>query len=326
MQTRMETVHGAVTLHRVLGKDHTDLLSALARVSQSKDPRRFPGSNPCSLERADFPRLNQQPYFLAEKTNGIRFLMFSTTHNGKHVCAIVDRAMSVWLLPLQALPTALFQGSVVDCELAFNKVEKQWQLLAFDAYVVSGVPVFDLPFSHRMSALKRAMAVYVYTAGDPVPFKIKSFVPATMFAVYLEHEATARAHFDVDGLILTPELSHATIGRSPDLLKLKTHHTIDFQVGPDGVQLGVWDAMRKTHAVVERLRLPSDPGAIVECERGADSLWVVVCVRTDKTTANDLLTYERTKVNMREGITYEELQGAMHLNGRAGQGSHPCPA
>jgi hypothetical protein len=36
--------------------------------------------------------------------------------------------------------------------------------------------------------------------------------------------------------------------------------------------------------------------------------WVLVCVRTDKNTANDVLTYEKTVLNSREAITLAEVR------------------
>lgn len=309
MKTTQQTVHGALSLHRVLDPEYGALLQVLSHVSGSRDARKFPGSNPCSLERADFPKLHQQPYYLTEKTNGVRFLLFCCTLQSKKICALVDRAMGMYLLPLHALPTVLFEGSVIDCELAFNQVERQWQLLVFDAYVVSGIPLFHRPFSYRMGAFKRAMVVYEYTTSDPMPIKVKSFIPTSMISTYKQHEEEAKRFFDIDGIILTPELSHAAIGRHTELFKLKTHHTIDFLVGADGHELGVYDLPSKKHKVVARLRSAARPGAVVECASAADGLWDVVCERTDKATANDMLTFQKTLVNMQEGITFEELHG-----------------
>lgn len=307
MRTRVETVHGALTLHRVLGGDADALLAELSRVSGSRNPRKFPGSNPCSLERADFPKLKAQPYFLTEKTNGVRFLLFCCTHAGLRVCALVDRAMAVYLLPLQKMTTAMFQGSVVDCELAFNKVDSAWQLLAFDAYVVSGIPVFHQHFSVRMAALRRAMSVYEPAPGDAAAVLAKQFLPAHMVRAFREHAQAARSFYDVDGVILVPEFSPAVIGRHTELFKLKTEHTIDFLVGAGGVELSVFDPACGAHRRVATLREPAAPGSIVECARGEDGLWSVLCVRHDKTTANDALTYERTLVNMEERVTLDEL-------------------
>lgn len=308
MKTRTEVMHGALTLHRVLDPDHAALLQALQQVSGSKDARRFPGSNPCSLERADYPKLRRQPYYLTEKTDGVRVLMFCCRHAAVgNVCVLVDRAMSMWLLPLRALPTAMFQGSVVDCELAFNKIDKKWQLLAFDSYVVSGIPVFYLPFSHRMASLKRALGVYKPHADDPVPLRLKQFVPAAMFDAFVQHEATQRAQFDVDGLVLQPEMSDAKMGRHTELFKLKTRHTLDFLVGLDCMSLHVYDPSRKAHVVVGTLRAAGEPNSITECEL-TDNKWDVVGVRSDKTTANDMLTYQKTLLNIRERITVAELR------------------
>ena len=308
LSTKLEDVHGALSLHRVQEPDHAALLHTLSAISGSRDHKRFPGSNPCSLERADFPKLKAQPYWVCEKTNGLRFLLCCCTHKSLKVCMLVDRAMQCFLVPLHSVPTAMFQGSVVDCELAFNKMEKQWQLLAFDAYVVSGVPMFHQQFSQRMAALGRAMKVYEYTLGDPVPLKIKNFLPASMFHAYEDHEANAKVFFDVDGLILTPELSHAAIGRHTELFKLKTKHTIDYLVGSNGVDLCVYDPSSKSHIHVQNVRHATTPGKIVECLAGSDGLWDVVCVRQDKKTANDRLTYERTLVNMEEQISCHELR------------------
>lgn len=308
MKTAVQSVHGTLALHRVLEPDRTALLTQLAAVSGTHNIRKFPGANPCSLERAKFPMLKQQPYYLTEKTNGVRFLFFCCVLRNLNVTCIVDRAMAVFVVPLRAVPTAMFQGSVVDCELALNKVTGQWHLLAFDAYVVSGVPAFQLPFSQRMSALRRAMTAYEPHPDDPVSLRIKSFIPTSMFRMFLDHEREARRFFDVDGIILTPEITQAGIGRQLELFKLKTRHTVDFLVGADGVQLSVFLPGTRSHVPVAMLRAPVQAGAVAECERAADGVWDLVCVRTDKATANDMLTYERTLVNIEEGITVDELQ------------------
>ena len=118
----------------------------------------------------------------------------------------------------------------------------------------------------------------------------------------------ARITSDVDGLILVPELSYAVVGRHTELFKVKTKHTVDFLVAEDGIQLGVYNQSSRSHMNVARARTRASAGAILECSRGVDELWDVVCMRTDKRTANDKLTYERTLVNMKEAISYDELQ------------------
>jgi hypothetical protein len=47
-------------------------------------------------------------------------------------------------------------------------------------------------------------------------------------------------------------------------------------------------------------------GIIVECNLSR-GVWNVIGIRKDKKQANDILTYERTLVNIREDIQIEEL-------------------
>lgn len=312
MNTATESVHGLISLPRVLPPHSVELARALARVACVKEGR-FPGPSPCSLERADFPKLKTQPYWACEKTDGVRVMLFCTTLGDLRVCCIVDRAMAIYLLPLRAVPTAMFQSSLVDCELVMNASDRVWELLAFDAFILSGVPMFSMPFSRRISCLKRATMPYTAHPDDPVRLRIKDFVAGSMFGMYHEFEATKRQAYAIDGIILTPELSPPVVGRHPDLFKLKTKHTVDFMVGDNGTDLLVFDSSKRTHCVVARLRAPSAPGTIVECGREGGSdvpTWQVVCQRRDKSTANDMLTYTKTLLNMREGVTCDDLVSA----------------
>ena len=304
MDVRDELVHGCIPLPRVVGPAAASLRQSLARLTNTP---RFPGSSPCSLERADFPKLRAQPYWVCEKTDGVRFLLYCTEHDGKTVAALVDRALAFYLVPLAAVPTSMFQGSVVDCELARDKRDGSWALLAFDAYVVCGVSLWAQPFSRRMACLRRALAHYRASPEDPATLRLKDFFPGTMMAEFRRGEAERSAQWAIDGVVLTPELSRAVPGRHTELFKLKTKHTVDFLVGDDGRSLAVYDPKRKEHAVVARLGKDAAPGAVVECSFNGLT-WKMECERRDKGTANDTLTYTKTLVNMREAIGHDELQ------------------
>lgn len=292
-------------LHKVLDPDLAALRESIQRLTGVS--RKFPGPSPCSIERADFPKLRLQPYWVCEKTDGVRVLFVCDRIGDKTIAWIVTRAMDCFLLPLKAIPTALYQGTVVDCELAFNKTLGVWTLLAFDAFVLSGIPVHGLPFSRRITCLGRSLTLYSPDPDDPVRVCVKDF-SRTLTDVYMTLLVTKRISYDVDGLILTPELTRPSPGRCPDLYKFKTCHTVDFVVGSDGLSLSVFKPTG--HVVVERLDTPATPGAIVECRQAGGS-WVVVCVRGDKDKANDYLTYSKTLINAAEAITEQELMDAL---------------
>lgn len=304
MNTTFARVHDTVDLHKVLPPDEAHLTTMLAQLTGSA---KFPGPSPCSLERSDFDKFQHQLYWVCEKTDGVRFLLMCV-QTDKTLCCLVDRALGVYLAPIQCVPTAMYQGSVIDCELAFNKADGKWDLMMFDAYVLSGVPVHGLPFSRRIQCLKRAMALYTPSPTDPFRLMIKDFVSSTAFVdaeagLMLERK---RAAYAVDGLIMTPENTPPTPGRCPSLLKLKTKHSVDFVVSANGAELSVFDPSTRTHIVVAHLGTRATPGSIVECVQHQGT-WQVVCVRQDKKTANDMFTYRKTMANAMENITEDEL-------------------
>lgn len=284
---------------------------------------RFPGPNPVSLDTSHFPTLRAAPYFVCEKTDGVRYALFckALVVDGERVkmVALVDRAMTAYVLPLRHVPTAMFQGSLLDGELAWNKVDRRWDFLVFDAVCVSGVPTYAMDLRGRMDAVHRVLKVLTTAttraargAGatdDPVRVRAKTYWTTANFGDFESHVRTVP--YDTDGAILTPARDPVVYGRHTGLFKLKggSQHTVDFLVAPDGRGLMVYDAGR--HARVDRLRdahPPVAPGTIVECARDLEGPWYVVRVRTDKTTANDMFTYQKTLVNMEERLELGDVR------------------
>ena len=287
---------------------------------------RFPGPNPVSLDTGHFARLKAEPYYVCEKTDGVRHAMVCfeapdpTTGLGRgtvNMCALVDRALTAYLLPLGGLPKAMFQGSLLDGELAWNAADERWEYLVFDAVCVSGVPVLEGDLVRRLEAVRCALRVYREVAGDPVSVRAKPFFSATRFEEFEEYLAVARTRYAVDGLILTPALPPAVYGRHAGMFKVKfdSKHTVDFLVAEDGRGLRVFEA--GTHVTVGALH-PSTasvaPGSVAECALhggaagAAAGQWGMVMIRRDKTTANDMFTYQKTMLNIREGLGADHVK------------------
>ena len=283
--------------HELLGAHKTALLRFVETASKSK---KFPGPNPWSLERRHFKQLQTGGYWVAPKTDGVRAAMVCLEHGGVNCVAFMDRARKLWVLPGAEFQvcTAWLQGSVIDGEI------HEGGFLMFDALVVAGVSVRDLPFSGRLAALAQGLALHQrdQNAIPPLRLFLKRF---DMGSDFKEEQATAQG---VDGLILMPEHDGYIVGRHKTLFKLKMHHTVDFQVGADGSSLCVLD--RGGLAAVAGLVaghpiLPA--GTIVECEMaGAETAWRVTQVRTDKDHPNDRLTFANTLKNIKEKISYSE--------------------
>jgi len=281
-----------------------DLVSGLS--TQGK----FPGPNPCSIERRDFETLRgSSEWYLCEKTDGVRALLVCLTFRGEKVVALITRGWDAYLLPLARVPRALFQGTVLDGELVRDDAS-QWTWLCFDAVFVAGVPVWALGFADRIAAARRGLAAYVPDPKDPCDVRVKTFfAPPHQSKDFTDFTKTLR--YPVDGTIITPGPDPVMLGRHPRMFKLKTKHTVDFVFSPPNV-LSVYDPGSKAHVPVAKMRKHpfGDPpaGTIVECAPTTSTQWwTLTCVRTDKKTANDMLTFTKTKVNIRERLSLDDV-------------------
>jgi hypothetical protein len=321
VETRVAATVGghAFEAHAVLEPDASRIVDAVRALAMDSR-RRYPGPNPVSLERASFDVLRRGDYVVCEKTDGSRFALVCLEHASAQgplkVVALVDRKFSVFLFPLRNVPNALFQGTVLDGELAWDKVAGRFAYLAFDAVAVSGVPVAHAGLEDRLRAARAALEVYSPDPADPATVEVKTFVSPTSDVV--GHLAAAAERFDVDGVVFTPVHDPVEFGRASRVFKLKTghaSHTVDFLVQGGG--LHVYDG-KGGHVRVGRVAgcVPAPNGSIVEAHhagRGdpACDLWFVKGVRADKTTANDLLTYDKTMLNAREGVRLDEALAAL---------------
>lgn len=317
MQT-VESVVGShlgapeLKLYKVVDAGHATALRRVLKDLSCDDTRinRFPGANPVSLDTSHFNQLKKEPYYACEKTDGVRLLLVCYVIDSLRVVALVDRALTAYVLPLGHVPKAMFQGTLLDGELAWNRVRGTWDYLVFDAVTVSGVPVLNAPLKTRLEAAHRALEKYKMGRKDPVRLIMKSFVACHAIGDLDAHIDSQNKVYDVDGIILTPALAPVVYGRHSGMFKLKfdQRHTVDFLVAPDQQSLMVFDS--GTHVVVGTLRpeVRPRPGSIVECARRDSGEWDVVAVRTDKTTANDMLTYNKTLLNMREKLTLDHVK------------------
>ena len=160
---------GESTLCRLSGEDEQQLLSSFQRcmrMPQTANSKFFSGSNPVSVERRHFDLLASNIYWVAEKTDGMRFLMFCTRHNGLKLCLLVDRRHAMFVAPMP-MHGACFQGTVLDGELVLNKATGVMQYCVFDAVALCGSFVGALPYSKRMTYLRLCMDAFHLVTWRP---------------------------------------------------------------------------------------------------------------------------------------------------------------
>lgn len=312
-----------ITLYKIDDPRLADILAKFSGVqkhrSKTGSSYKFPGPNPVSIERADYPKFREQPYHITEKTDGVRAMMMITDVDSTHLSVIFDRTLTAYLFPIHAMPRALYQGTVFDGEIVFDKVESKWVFLCFDAINIAGVPVFHLPFSERVKCISTSLKFYKESPSDPGIIRPKLFMPFVkeVEPAFAAHMELMRERYDVDGVIFQPELDRVTYGRHDNLMKLKTTHSVDFII--KNGKLNIFDESTRRNKVIG---IPMGPlahlateGAIVECVPDANGKWHVLHVRTDKHTSNNKFTLEKTLLNMQEALTLREiLQGAFDVS------------
>jgi hypothetical protein len=328
LDTAPATTPAGLVLHVARGRDAGGLVQAMHDLVGDRDaPKpRFPGPNPVSLERASLAGLDPAKYWVCEKTDGVRYALVATTYRGHRLLTLFDRTLTPYVVPLAAVPCAWFQGTVVDGELAFDKASKRHVFLAFDAVMVSGVPVFHLPLSRRLDALRTSMRDYAPHEADPFGIRIKTFFALARLDAFEAALDAVRARYDIDGLVLSPEAGDVVYGRHMGMYKFKPFggaaaHTVDFLVGADGRQLLVFDAGRHvTVAVLVSGGQAAVPDTIVECAHVRGDEWRAVGTRQDKATANDAFTFRKTVLNIQEAIGLGDLRTVVvrHAGGPGG--------
>jgi len=309
MDIEAVTVFGGFRTHRLRDPQRSAYLEQICDMWSGLSPqksRRFPGPNPCSIEKADFDTIRQHQYKVCEKTDGYRVLLVACMFGEYQLLTLITRAWDVYVIPLDKCPRVWYQGTVLDGELVKNNAG-QWVWMGFDAIVVSGIPVYRDSLDDRLEALKRSMRHYEPSPKDTVILRIKPYYDTLQ---EYENHLTDVQH-NVDGVILTPATLGIHVGRHQNMYKLKGagQHTVDFLYKDRG--LHVFDPKQQHHVCVANMTIDIPPGSIIECSFEKNNTWRFHHVRHDKTTANDMLTYKKTLTNIDENIQIGDIAGLL---------------
>lgn len=316
IESRPAEVSCGLHTHALIYEDARDITDALAKLTgiERQKPRGtckgtygFPGPNPVSIDSGDFSKLKRQAYFLTEKTDGMRVVLYFTRHRDINMVVMFDRTMSVpYILgPIERVPKSLYQGTVIDAEII--NINGTWTILIFDSLFVAGVATFHLPFLERLAAIKSPLQKwYTPDPSDLVVLVLKNFHAFTS----LDDVAAFQAYLPMvpcktDGTILMPADEPVVYGRHDTLFKLKTHHTVDFLT--KNKKLLIFDEKLRRNVIVG---IPAGPnksladvdGRVLECEFDGKA-WCPLTIRTDKNVANNRLTLDKTLLNIRENLT-----------------------
>jgi hypothetical protein len=89
----------------------------------TRSPEIFPGAQPVSFSRSHLNLLQREDYYVCEKSDGVRYLLYFTAPYGRHTAYLIDRNYVVRELPGWRIPTrtgSWHEDTLLDGELIYE--------------------------------------------------------------------------------------------------------------------------------------------------------------------------------------------------------------
>ena len=180
----------------------------------------LPCCNPTSLLKENISMLQNQPYFVGEKTDGIRmFLLIGFVEKTEEEYSVlIDRAYRMYRVALEC-PADFYCGTLLDGEY----IQETNRYVLFDTVASSGYQYFKQSHSRRIKQVEE-VASSIKMLSPEVSLSVKQW--------HCFHEPETWRYLksvsQCDGLIFSPETFALKVGQHPYVFKWKGDHTLDF--------------------------------------------------------------------------------------------------
>ncbi|KAI7885219.1 hypothetical protein K492DRAFT_204088 [Lichtheimia hyalospora FSU 10163] len=207
----------------------------------------FPGTQPVSFETKHLSELEREDYFVCEKTDGIRYLLFFV-HSPKGPASFLFDRNKVWyyvpnlLFPVRSREKEYLKDTLMDGELVMEEDshdKKTWRFLLFDLMAINGTPVTKRSFNTRLGVLRQEVIApfnnslrHITDPSKMPPFTIELKKMERSYGLHLVFEQMSKLKHCTDGVIWTPVKYPYMAGTSEKLLKWKPpeQNTVDFRI------------------------------------------------------------------------------------------------
>ncbi|SAM03346.1 hypothetical protein [Absidia glauca] len=227
-----DTIQQSSDLHHLLdsfgervdqGYSHT-LLTRVKALLQLTDNNNsgFPGTQPVSFEMKHFALLEREDYFVCEKSNGIRCLLFFVHSPKGPASFMLDRKQRWYFIPELLFPVRGRDGeylkdTLMDGELVVDNdpnsnTKKSLRFLIFDLMVMNGMSLTHRSFSTRLGVLQQdviqPLKLHLRSPSEATkarpPFTLELKKMERSYGLHLVFEQIAKLRHDSDGIIWTP--------------------------------------------------------------------------------------------------------------------------
>ncbi|KAF2862422.1 mRNA-capping enzyme subunit alpha [Piedraia hortae CBS 480.64] len=223
----------------------------------------FPGAQPVSFAGRHLEELERVDYFLCEKTDGIRCLLYQTSFRNEEnkdieIQFLIDRKNEYYCIPMGRLhlpaPSSrppgfdvhsFWQRTLMDGELVVQTRpggERKLVYFIFDLLAVNGENIMGKPLSKRYARAQQLYSTYKRYAEHPdyrqdvrdwQPFELQLKKMETPYAAEMMfRDKIPNLQHGNDGLIFTCVVTPYVSGTDQHILKWKPPHenTIDFRL------------------------------------------------------------------------------------------------
>jgi mRNA guanylyltransferase len=210
----------------------------------------FPGAQPVSFARRHLQELAQTNYYVCEKSDGMRYLLYLTEDDqGREIQYLIDRKNDYWYIPPDTLHFPIpndiqrfHTNTLIDGELVMDTVPggKQPKYLVFDCLVLDGNNLMSRPLDKRIAYFRdNIFKPYEQLLKDFPEEKQHLWFQTELKAMQLSYgismmftDILPKLPHGNDGLIFTCVTSEYKHGTDPHILKWKPEleNSIDFRL------------------------------------------------------------------------------------------------
>ncbi|KAK3940519.1 mRNA capping enzyme, catalytic domain-containing protein [Diplogelasinospora grovesii] len=212
----------------------------------------FPGAQPVSFARRHLDELKKEDYYVCEKSDGIRYLLYLTEDENRRECQyLIDRKNDYWYIhqrnlhfPMGHAAEAFHVGTLIDGELVMDRMENgrlEPKFLVFDLLALDGKDdLRNKSLDKRLGYFKEHIMKPYKKLFDEFPeerkFQAFQVVMKEMQVSYgiemMFREVLPSLKHQNDGLIFTARGTPYQFGTDPHILKWKAPYdnTIDFRL------------------------------------------------------------------------------------------------
>lgn len=241
MAPHISSAPPAIPGRQLSNEESAELKHAVAGLLQ-RENLRFPGAQPVSFSRQHMSELQQREYFMCEKTDGLRCLLYLSyvqdeSETFHPVTFLIDRKNNYYVVepPIRVPyhqdpfhPEAFLYATILDGELVIDLYPDGTRKLifyAFDCLCADGENMTEKPLDKRLYALKEKVMKPWHTfltrnkALMPLePFQVKEKEQQQSYHIsYILDQVMPKLKHGNDGLIFTCKdtkyVSHPTMFR-----------------------------------------------------------------------------------------------------------------